>query len=379
MAKQYAHDLDLLGQFSLLRARVQNLSSDPAGLGVGDAGRIWFNTTTDRFMVWNGVAAIDFLARANHTGTQPASTISDFMATVVTARLDQFATPNTDINLGGNKITAVADGEASTDVVTRAQLDVVEALAAGAASGVAYKKAVRAVDTVGVTQSGPQTVDSVALVAEDRYLRAVDDEAANGIWVVKAGAHVRAEDAETGDQLAPGTQLAVTEGENPATEGGNADSIWRLVSDEALTVGTTEQTWERLPGMSSATYFAGDGMSLTDGTFDVGAGLGIEVGADAVAIDTDVVRRKIIGVVPNASGTVAGITVTVTDATVAFAHNLGNPAAVPEFRYGSSPGSGNTEGQPIYPDFTTSSDGNTTTVIFPAAPGANQYRFDISG
>jgi hypothetical protein len=43
--------------------------------------------------------AVDPLARANHTGTQTASTISDFDTQVRTSRLDQMASPTAPVNL----------------------------------------------------------------------------------------------------------------------------------------------------------------------------------------------------------------------------------------------------------------------------------------
>lgn len=379
MAVQYAHDMDLLDIFQLIRARAQNLAADPSGLGAGAAGRFWFNTTSGKLKVWNGTAVIDLLDLANSTGSLLAVRISDFNAAARLNRLDQFTAPTGPVGLNGQKITSMADGTANSDGANYGQLLAVQALAASAASGVAYKAAVRAVDTVGVTQSGAQTVDGVALTAGQRYLRAVGSDVANGLWVVNAGAHTRAPDADVTGELAPGTQVGVTEGASPASEGGNADSIWRLVSDAAITIGTTAQTWERLPGSGATTYLAGLGLTLTGTTFDVGEGEGIDVTANAVAIDTTRVRRKITGTVPTATGTVSGITVTVTGSTVAFAHGLANPCTRPEFVYGSSPGAGNTQGQPIFPDYTNDAAGNNTTVVFPGAPGANQYIFDLDG
>ena len=79
MARRFATDIDLL-KFSLLNAMLNPVSTDPTGLGAGDAGRVWFNTTTPTLKVWNGTSAIDLLARSTQTGTQLASTISDFTA-----------------------------------------------------------------------------------------------------------------------------------------------------------------------------------------------------------------------------------------------------------------------------------------------------------
>jgi hypothetical protein len=62
--------------------------------------------------------ATDPLARANHTGTQAASTISDFDTQVRTSRLDQMAAPTASVALGAQKITGLADPTNAQDAVT---------------------------------------------------------------------------------------------------------------------------------------------------------------------------------------------------------------------------------------------------------------------
>ena len=62
--------------------------------------------------------ATDPLARANHTGTQTASTISNFDTQVRTSRLDQMATPTAAVALGAQKITGLADPTNAQDAVT---------------------------------------------------------------------------------------------------------------------------------------------------------------------------------------------------------------------------------------------------------------------
>jgi hypothetical protein len=62
--------------------------------------------------------ATDPLARANHTGTQTASTISDFDTQVRTSRLDQMASPTAAVPLNAQKITGLADPTNAQDAVT---------------------------------------------------------------------------------------------------------------------------------------------------------------------------------------------------------------------------------------------------------------------
>jgi trimeric autotransporter adhesin len=54
-----------------------------------------------------GKLATDPLARANHTGTQTASTISNFDTQVRTSRLDQMAAPTASVALNSQKITGL--------------------------------------------------------------------------------------------------------------------------------------------------------------------------------------------------------------------------------------------------------------------------------
>jgi hypothetical protein len=62
--------------------------------------------------------AVDPLARANHTGTQTASTVSDFDTQVRTNRLDQMAAPTAAVPLNAQKITGLADPTNAQDAVT---------------------------------------------------------------------------------------------------------------------------------------------------------------------------------------------------------------------------------------------------------------------
>lgn len=93
-------------------------------------------------------------SRANHTGTQTASTISDFNTQVRTNRLDQMTTPTAAVSMGTQKITSLLDGTSAQDAVSKSQLDTA---IAGLASGQVSKGAVRAVHISNVTLSNPAT------------------------------------------------------------------------------------------------------------------------------------------------------------------------------------------------------------------------------
>ena len=78
--------------------------------------------------------ATDPLARANHTGTQTASTISDFDTQVRTSRLDQMAAPTASVSLNSQKITNLATPTASGDAVSLGYLNGQKGVASGIAS-----------------------------------------------------------------------------------------------------------------------------------------------------------------------------------------------------------------------------------------------------
>jgi hypothetical protein len=62
--------------------------------------------------------AVDPIARANHTGTQTASTVSDFDTQVRTSRLNQMAAPNASVSLNSQKITNLASPVDNGDAVS---------------------------------------------------------------------------------------------------------------------------------------------------------------------------------------------------------------------------------------------------------------------
>jgi hypothetical protein len=75
----------------------------------------------------------DPYARANHTGTQLAATVSDFDTQVRTSRLDQMAAPTGSVALNAQKITGLGTPTVSTDASTKAYVDAqITALVGGA-------------------------------------------------------------------------------------------------------------------------------------------------------------------------------------------------------------------------------------------------------
>jgi len=67
--------------------------------------------------------ATDPLARANHTGTQTASTISDFDTQVRTSKVTDLTAPTGSFSMNSQKITSLATPTVSTDASTKGYVD----------------------------------------------------------------------------------------------------------------------------------------------------------------------------------------------------------------------------------------------------------------
>jgi hypothetical protein len=65
----------------------------------------------------------DPYARANHTGTQLAATVSDFDTQVRTSRLDQMAAPTGSVSLNSQKVTSLATPTDNADAATKLYVD----------------------------------------------------------------------------------------------------------------------------------------------------------------------------------------------------------------------------------------------------------------
>ena len=103
----------------------------------------------------------DPYARTNHTGTQTASTISDFDTQVRTSRLDQMAAPTGSVSLNSQKVTSLATPTADADAATKLYVDTKVADLVNSAPGT--------LDTLGeiasAIQSGGTVYESFVLKA----------------------------------------------------------------------------------------------------------------------------------------------------------------------------------------------------------------------
>lgn len=255
------------------------------------------------------------------------------------------------LDLQAQRIANLADPASGSDAANKQYVDNV-------ARGLAWKAPVRAASTADVAIAAPGALlDGVALAPGNRILLKNQAAAAeNGIYVWSANGTplVRAADADTSGDLAPGTAVSVGEGSV------NADRAFIVISDAAITIGTTAQTWGQLGGAGN--YTAGHGIAITGSAISAVAagGGGITVGAGGIALDASVAARKFSQNVGNGSAT-----------SIAVTHGLGTRDVAVSLRR-------NADDAGLITDW-TATDPNTVTLAFAVAPGAGEHRVTVIG
>lgn len=257
------------------------------------------------------------------------------------------------LDLQSQRIQGVGSPSAGTDAANRDYVDNV-------ARGLSWKQPVRVASTGNVSLSAPgTTLDGVTLAVNDRILLKNQTAGAeNGIYVWSGGssALVRATDADNGTELQPGTSVTVTEG----TAGG--DKVYMIVSDGAVTIGTTATSWAQLGG-GGQTYTGSNGVAVSGANITgvAKASGGILVDSSGFYADTSILARKISGNVGNGSAT-----------SIDVAHNLGvTNDLVVSLKIAST-------GEEVIPDYVVK-DANTITLSFPTAPASGFYRVTVIG
>lgn len=129
------------------------------------------------------------------------------------------------LNAGGQRLTNLGAPTVDTDAARLADL-----------YAMAWKDKCVVATTGNITLSGTQTIDGIAVIAGDRVLvRSQTLGENNGIYIVAAGAWSRAADADSASEL----RAAVVTIEKGTL---HADKRFALSTD-AITLGTTVQTW----------------------------------------------------------------------------------------------------------------------------------------
>lgn len=319
-----------------------------------DGTSAWTNKATDSALL-NGSNAAFYLARANHTGTQLAATISDLASVVQAYSLSAFTAPSADLSINSHKLTNVTDPSNPQDAATK---NYVDAQVQNAAAGIDSKPSVRAVATANVASlSGTTTIDGVSLIAGDRVLLTAQSTASqNGVYIIAAGAWSRATDADATGEITPGATWYVEEG---SVLPGQA-TTWRCANTGTITLGTTGITITQFTGGSS--YSAGNGLQLTGSAFSVVAVAsgGISVGGTGVQVDRTKVPFKATATIGNGSLT-----------SIAVTHNLGTSDVTVSVRDATT--------NEMVGCKVVATDANTVTLSFGAAPASNSLKVVVVG
>jgi hypothetical protein len=284
----------------------------------------------------------------------------------------------------GNKVVNVADPSAATDAVNYQTLQ-------NYVGGLAWKNEVRVATTTNGTLAtayeNGDTVDGVVLATGDRILlKNQTTQTENGIYTVNAsGSPTRAIDADTAADLNNAT-VSVTEGtanagtswtqttQNPTV--GSSNIVW-----VAFNVGTTYSADGQGIELSGTTFsleldgsslsksatgvkvanafvtaLAGAGLTEASQVLAVGAGTGITVNANDVAVDTSVVVRKYSALFGNGSATTFNLT-----------HGLGSQIGTVQILRAS-------DGEIVMADVKLPPAGTTIDITFAVAPSTNEYR-----
>lgn len=226
----------------------------------------------------DGQTGAHYLNRANHTGTQTASTISNLKNTVISYRLDEFAAPTSDLNLNTHRITGLGEPTQATDAATKGYVD-------AARSGLDAKQSVRVATTGNISLSGTQSVDGVELSVGDRVLvKNQTTASANGIYLVASAAWTRAPDANSNTLVSSGMFTFVEEGTT------NASTGWVLSTSNPIDLGVTDLDFVQFS--EAGAVEAGNGLTKTGTVMSaVGTANRIVVGASGINIASNYVGQ----------------------------------------------------------------------------------------
>ena len=199
--------------------------------------------------------------------------ISDFDAGVRTNTLAEMAAPAAAVSLNSQKITSLADPTADNDAANKGYVDSV-------AQGLDIKDSVKVATTANITLSGTQTIDGVAVSADERVL--VKDQSTasqNGLYLCKASTWVRTDDLAAGSDAA-GAFAFVEQGTV------NGDNAFVCSSDKGSAVtGTNNLSFVQFSGAGQV--IAGDGLDKSGNTLsvDLKANGGLVIESTEIAVD----------------------------------------------------------------------------------------------
>lgn len=318
----------------------------------------------------SGNGSATTIARSDHTHGTPTHDAAAHSGISLSA----FSAPTADLSAGNFKITNLATPVSATDAATKGYVD-------ATATGLDVKQSVRVASTATVTvtynatsgtsgrgqiTAAPNTLDGVTLAANDRILlKNQSTGAQNGIWVVTTlgtganGVWDRATDFDADAEVTSGAFTFVEEGTT------NADTGWVLTTNNPIVIGGASGTSLTFAQFSGAgAYTAGNGLTQSGTTFNVGAGTGIVVNADDVAVNRTGTNNAHVPLLYTTATHASSTTIPIT-------HGLNNQYVLAQVYEVAT-------NALVDVDIVQTS-ATVTTFNFATAPAANTYRFVIYG
>jgi len=197
--------------------------------------------------------------------TLTASKVSDFDTQVRTSRLDQLAAATAVVS----GVTPTADAH----FATKGYVD-------STSEGLDVKDSVKVATTANITLSGTQTIDGVAISADERVL--VKDQSTasqNGIYLCKAGSWARADDMAAGSDAA-GAFTFVEQGSTYSDVGFVCSS-----NKGSAVTGTNNLAFTQFSGQSSVTAGNGLDKSGNELSLDLKANGGLVIESTEACVD----------------------------------------------------------------------------------------------
>ena len=187
------------------------------------------------------------LSRANHTGSQTSSTISDFDTQVRTTALHQLSAPTGPVALNSQRITGQADPVDDQDGATKSYVD---SRLSGLVSGQVTKGSVRAAVTTNVDLAAPgANLDGLAAAPGDVFLltaQTVGTQNGPYTWNGAAVPMTRAVNWNSDAEAVRGSYWIVAAG----TRG---DQFALLTNDTDVVLGTTVPTFTFIAAITPVT------------------------------------------------------------------------------------------------------------------------------
>ena len=188
-------------------------------------------------------------------------------------KLNEFTAPDGSVSLNSQKITNLATPTADGDAASKSYVD-------GVSQGLDIKEAVKVATTANITLSGTQTIDGVAVSADERVLvKDQSTQSQNGLYLCKSGSWARTDDLAAGSD-ASSVFVFVDQGTVNSENG-----FVCTTSKGSAVVGTNNLAFTQFSGAGQIT--ASDGLSKSGNTLsvDLKSNGGLVIESTEIAVD----------------------------------------------------------------------------------------------